>query len=90
VARHRQRVDHDCQSIGNFNDAGHWYEGTGQFFAGVRKGFRYIPEGSVSMVDVRDVAMLRLAKATWSKSVHRQRWRNQFTTFNAITEFECS
>jgi nucleoside-diphosphate-sugar epimerase len=43
--------------------AGRWYEGTGQFFAQLHKGFRYIPEGSVSMVDVRDVARMLLQLA---------------------------
>lgn len=48
--------------------AGRWYEGTGQFFDNIHRGFRFIPSGKISLVDVRDVArmLLILAKSDLS------------------------
>lgn len=45
--------------------AGRWYEGSGQFFDTLHKGFRFIPSGKISLVDVRDLArmLLQLAKS---------------------------
>lgn len=43
--------------------AGRWHEGTGQFFANIHKGFRYVPTGTISVVDVRDVARMLLVLA---------------------------
>ncbi|AEE50169.1 NAD-dependent epimerase/dehydratase family protein [Haliscomenobacter hydrossis] len=40
--------------------AGRWHEGTGQFFATLHKGFRFVPTGKISLVDVRDVARMLL------------------------------
>lgn len=43
--------------------AGRWYEGSGQFFDTLHKGFRFIPSGKISLVDVRDLARMLLQLA---------------------------
>lgn len=70
--------------------AGRWYEGSGQFFDTLYKGFKFIPSGKISLVDVRDLArmLLQLAKSDISgerfiASAGEMYFRD---FFNAITQ----
>jgi nucleoside-diphosphate-sugar epimerase len=42
---------------------GRWDEATGQFFSRIHQGFRYVPTGTISIVDVRDVARMLIQLA---------------------------
>lgn len=44
----------------NILGAGHWEEGSGQFFGTVRRGLPFYPTGSGGFVDVRDVARVAI------------------------------
>ena len=52
--------------------AGRWHEGTGQFFPALHRGFRFVPPGTISVVDVRDVARMLLVLA--KNDIHEERF----------------